>query len=279
MSSVLSLLIATSLLFVSTPGGRTLDEVELHPKIEKALDLLGQGRVARADKLFAKLLAEEPDQLFEVRLAQARFANDHDDPGAARTAAEEALGVGEEPRSQLARAELLVARAALGELDGVEAELGKLRTLLDRRDGPTADAVRVDLCRVRELLADEHPESLRFARLPTEGVKYLPRVEEGSADMAVKPQQIQDREAIPRGEDAKKLQGKVTARIQGTIDADGCFAKARVGSGVDPVFAPLALDAVRGWVYRPPRLNGRPVGLFFSSVLTYDSGDPNRPVY
>lgn len=275
----LSSFASSLLLVVSSAAAPAPDDSELHPKIEKAIELLTQGRQARAEKVFTKLLAEEPDQLFDVRLAQARFANEHDDAATARSAAQEALALGPGDQAQLARAELLVARATLGETEGIESELATLRQLLDGPDDARTDAVRVDVCHVRELLADEHPESLLFARLPQEGTKYLPRVESGSTDVALKPQRIQDREAIPRGDDAKKLSGRVTARIQGTIDADGCFAKARVASGTDPVFQPLALEAVRGWVYRPPRLNGQPVGLFFSSTLTYDAGDPSRPVY
>ena len=280
--SAVSILILTLTTGATEPANA---REELHPKIAKAMTLLDRGRTSKADKAFAALLEQQPELLFDVRLAQAGFWNGKEQPKLAAEHAADAVQNASNPNQKaIAVTELLVAEATLGTLpETFPASLALLRDLLSRPDSSTSDRVRIGVCTIRDLLPEDNPESLTNAAMPSGRLKYLPRLEDGSTDEAVRPEQIRDREAIPSVDQAKSMSGKVSAKIQGTIDSDGCFAKARASaSGNVPgneTFNQIALAAVRGWVYRPARFNGSPVSLFFSSTITFDTGDPGKPVY
>jgi outer membrane biosynthesis protein TonB len=52
------------------------------------------------------------------------------------------------------------------------------------------------------------------------------------------------------------------------IDAGGAATDLRVVSG-PPLLTEAALDAVRGWVYSPTRLNGRPVSVIMTVTVRF----------
>ncbi len=271
-------LLATVLVLTSGVTGAQ----ELHPKVEKAMDLLQDGRQAKAEKAFNALLGKQPELRDQVALARAMHANRKDEAQAAHGFAAEAVeSAGSDAMKLRARAELLVAEAALHPEGSTlfDEQIAALRTVLAGPDTVATDALRTRVCRARELLSEEHAASITQAAMPDSKVKYLPRVEPGSGDTAVKPEQIADREALPNEEQAKDMVGRMSAQIQATIDADGCFAKARVSGSTNETFKAVALEAVRGWVYRPPRFNGQPVALFYSSSLTFDAGNPGDLTY
>lgn len=256
----------TPALAQQTPSDPTAD-----PRLARALDLLDKGRTAKAQKLLSQIETERPDLVSEIRLFEAERANAKQDWAQARGLAQAALELSSRPDTTiLATAERAVAVAGSGDsaTATVEAIAAMRRYLADRPDDAVTDRLRLRLCRVRELLPAEHPSSLSRAELPTDGeFKYLPKADPANGITTTKPQLIAERGIDATSEAATRLVTQQRARIDGVIDTDGCFTGARITNTTDETFSPIALSAVRGWVYRPPRCNEEPVGMFFSATV------------
>jgi protein TonB len=63
------------------------------------------------------------------------------------------------------------------------------------------------------------------------------------------------------------LGGRVTVRA--VIAEDGSVDTVEVLASTNPLFNEAAVDAVRKWRYRPARMNGRPVRVYFSVVVDF----------
>ena len=63
------------------------------------------------------------------------------------------------------------------------------------------------------------------------------------------------------------LGGRVTLRA--VIAEDGSVESVEVFSSTNSLFDQAAVDAVRTWRYRPALMNGRPVRVYFSVVVSF----------
>lgn len=64
-----------------------------------------------------------------------------------------------------------------------------------------------------------------------------------------------------------RIDGKVTVRA--VIAPDGNVESVEVFASTNPLFDQAAVDAVRKWRYRPALMNGRPVRVYFSVVVSF----------
>ena len=67
---------------------------------------------------------------------------------------------------------------------------------------------------------------------------------------------------------AKQTRVQGTVRLTGIIAKDGTIQQLQLLSG-HPLLAPVAMEAVRQWVYRPTILNGQPVEVIAPIDVTF----------
>ena len=246
------------------------DEEGTHPEIERAMRLFDEGRDARALKTLEELRLERPDFAADIQCAIAASENQRGNYAEGLISARQCAKQAYAPSTVAqARVELLIASAGAGQHGDELAErlAGVRRLLANRQDDKQTDAIRKRLCLARELLPDSHESSLAIAALPEGRIRFLPKADPDKDFETVKPERVFQRLVDQRFDGVDQLSGKVQATFDSTIDADGCFAAARLTHSTHPIFEGPALKAVRGWIYRPPRFNGTAVAMYFSASV------------
>ena len=268
----LAALLVAILIVALTPSKTFSDDADtkVDPRIERAIKMLDSGRDSKALKQLDKLRAEQPELEPDILCALAASSNRRleYEKGLAEAQACAAQATSARTIGQ-ARVELLVATVATGEQgEELATRLSAVREFLaERQDDELTDAIRVQLCFARELLPDSHPSSLANAAPPTGKIRFLPGNDPSKGLHSVQPIRIRERLVNQEFEGVARLSGRIQARFESTIDADGCFAAARLSDASHEIFEGPALKAVRGWVYRPPRLNGEAVAMHFAALV------------
>ncbi|HEX9945009.1 MAG TPA: energy transducer TonB [Thermoanaerobaculia bacterium] len=134
-------------------------------------------------------------------------------------------------------------------------------------DGMALKPARVVLCQTRSHLPDDVPPEERESDEPR-------RV----GDEVSRPEIIYQVKPVYT-EKARKARTNGTAIIEAIIDTEGCVRNTRLLQDLHNGLGEAAVAAVRGWVFSPARLEGRPVKVYYVLTVNFqiEVGPPRLP--
>lgn len=135
--------------------------------------------------------------------------------------------------------------------------------------GAPANNARIVLCQARADGAPVAPpeEAYAEAACPTDPLRTFEKWV--AVDRQVSPPEKIFGRPPQYDKQARKDKVQGTVVLEAIIDDEGCIYKLRVCKSVHPALDLASLDAVRHWVFRPAKLDGKPVKVYYTLTVHF----------